>query len=630
MTLIAFAAFSFGQVKQSHKLKGDGQIFWSEDFDWQNPDDIKGWTAPEGWQFYDETAEDLGYNFYWSQDSIDNWYARRDGGFILHSTTAHNGWLALDLAKYNENFAEGDMPTVNSTFVLPTIDCSEHPSVIISFEQLFRYFRGTVILEMSVSNDGGGHWATWDLRMGTPYATNTNDVANDEVAVFTANISEVAANQPEVIIKVNWQLSIIYFWMLDDISLREGWDNDMQLLHTTLEYGNDNETNQGFGYMIPKTQAGMFHSFEASFVNFGDLTQNDVHVNVDILKNGVSQFTVNSPPESIDPLLDPDTVNFTETYTPTEYGHYSINFILEGAAADQSPIDNMNSYLFHVNDSIYSLSDETMEIWGGPFKHGYNSDHEGERKGIEFNPIADCEASSITMYIPKARVDADFRALLLEVTDTPDGGYEVEELIASEFVIVDSTILKNKWVTLPLEKDGEGEFMKAGHKYIAAIEFYIYIMQDEIEHFSEKGNMFFFGVDKSRPYADNKVWYWENDDAGWGAGNEANFMIRLNINNHENIIDGINNSSAGFSLGQNYPNPFSDVTEIDYELTSDSEVSFELIDMTGKKVKVIEEGFKSSGKHTVQLNVDNLRAGVYYYTIVGDNFSQTKKMVISR
>ena len=624
---IALAALSFGQGNQTKSLKGDGEVFWTEDFDWANPDDVKGWTAPEGWQFIDESAEDLGYNFYWSQDSIDNWYARRDGGFIMHSTTAHNGWLALDLAKYNDIYDEQEMPNLDNSFILPLMDCSDHSSVIISFEQHFRYFVNGLLM-MYVSNDEGVHWAEYDLKMGTPRATSTDGVNNDEVAYFSANISDVAAGNSEVIIKIRWAESRIYFWMIDDIALSEGYDNNLQLKSFYVEYGDDAETFQGFGYMIPKSHAGVFHSFNASYYNFGDATQHGVSVNVDIQKNHVSQFSFSSDPITLDPLADLDTAFFTETYSPTEFGHYSMNFSLQQDEEDQYPDDNSTSLLFHVNDSVYSMSDETMEITGGPFKHSYTGDHEGEMKGIEFNPQVDCQANSVTMYVPKARVGADFRAVLLEVTTNEIGEEEVEELIGSEFVTVDSAVLKAGWVTLPFEKDGEGEFMIAGHTYIAAIEFYIYVLNEDIDDdFLQKGNMFFFGIDRTRPYADNKVWYFEGE--AWGRGNEANFMIRLNIDNNDNIIDGISEIPSGFSMGQNYPNPFRNLTEIDYQLPSDSNIKFELNDISGRTVKVIDEGFKTSGKHTISLNVEGLQAGIYYYSIKGDNFTQTKKMVIS-
>ena len=44
----------------------------------------------------------------------------------------------------------------------------------------------------------------------------------------------------------------------------------------------------------------------------------------------------------------------------------------------------------------------------------------------------------------------------------------------------------------------------------------------------------------------------------------------------------------------------------------------------------LNEGYKSAGNHKAILNAENLDAGVYYYTLSTNNYTQTKKMVISR
>jgi hypothetical protein len=54
------ASFCLTSNAQTKNLKGDGEVFYLETFDWGNPDDPKGWTAPEG--FYFEDPDDLGYN----------------------------------------------------------------------------------------------------------------------------------------------------------------------------------------------------------------------------------------------------------------------------------------------------------------------------------------------------------------------------------------------------------------------------------------------------------------------------------------------------------------------------------------------------------------------------------------
>lgn len=64
MASVTLSAQSVNYYKKGD-LKGSGEIFYSETFDWGNPDDPKGWTAPEGFYMEDHTEEDLGFNFTW-------------------------------------------------------------------------------------------------------------------------------------------------------------------------------------------------------------------------------------------------------------------------------------------------------------------------------------------------------------------------------------------------------------------------------------------------------------------------------------------------------------------------------------------------------------------------------------
>jgi hypothetical protein len=107
-------------------------------------------------------------------------------------------------------------------------------------------------------------------------------------------------------------------------------------------------------------------------------------------------------------------------------------------------------------------------------------------------------------------------------------------------------------------------------------------------------------------------------------------MCRLNLNDHGNRIDGIAGTSLMASLNQNYPNPFSGRTEISYELTEGSNVSFEVMDLTGRKVMETNQGMMPAGKHTYTLQSQDLEAGIYFYTIKAGDFVQTKQMVITK
>lgn len=87
----------------------------------------------------------------------------------------------------------------------------------------------------------------------------------------------------------------------------------------------------------------------------------------------------------------------------------------------------------------------------------------------------------------------------------------------------------------------------------------------------------------------------------------------------------------GIKLSQNMPNPFSNVTTINYELINKSEVDFLVYDVTGKKVAEQQEDFQAAGKHFIRFNASDLSAGVYYYNLkIGENPTLPKKMIVLR
>ena len=104
-------------------------------------------------------------------------------------------------------------------------------------------------------------------------------------------------------------------------------------------------------------------------------------------------------------------------------------------------------------------------------------------------------------------------------------------------------------------------------------------------------------------------------------------MVRLNFDQTINIQD---RAETGISLKQNMPNPFNNTTIVEFELDKQMEVSFEVLDITGKVVKVLNLGNMGVGTHQVNLNSDSFRNGIYYYSIYNDEFKVTKKMLIQK
>jgi hypothetical protein len=626
IAILVFTAFNgFGQT---HPLKGNGQVFWEEHFDWENPSDPKGWTAPEGWTIEDNSYDQNGYMWTWTKDSMQGPFAHRDGGYILNSTTRGNGFMAIDLDRLNAGLEYTSMLYVNSSLVLPKMDFSTHPSVIISLEQMFKYFN-TPKMAVEVSNDDGAHWAAFDLKMGTPRGVNTLNLPNDQVAHFSANISAVAAGQPNVTIKITWDGSMLYFWMLDDMTFSEGWDYDLEMpYHTAQMLDGNPDTAAGFLYMMPKTQILPIGSFTGSVVNNGEIEQTQVHLRTEIFKNGVSQFQQSSASLPYLFFGDPaDTLTVEQSYTPEEFGHYELKMGMVSDQTDQNPDNNLVSYYFNVTDSVFARTPDVSEADDSPWRDFYQYTHEGDLMAVEFDPVADCEASSISAFISKANMDADFKFVLLQLIPGEGGQPTTIELLTSQLMTVDSTLLKEGWITIPLDLDGQGEKLKAGNKYLAAVQFWTYITEDNL---ANRKNAFWLGSTKSYPGSYYKQWDFSTYNNAWTNGSSFNKMIRLNINNHDNRVDGILNQGLAASLGQNYPNPFSGETHISYSLSQSARVSIRITDITGKTLRILEQGSRPAGEHNVTIDNSGLDAGIYFYTLQAGETRITKRMMVTR
>lgn len=83
-------------------------------------------------------------------------------------------------------------------------------------------------------------------------------------------------------------------------------------------------------------------------------------------------------------------------------------------------------------------------------------------------------------------------------------------------------------------------------------------------------------------------------------------------------------------LGQNFPNPFSRSTTIEYHLPRPTLVRLELYNLLGQRIREFEDGFRTAGKHQVVVPVIGLTSGTYFYRLTTGTISQTRKLIIVR
>jgi hypothetical protein len=618
---------------QTPGLKGDGAVFYSETFGWGNPNDLKGWTAPPGYYLYDPT--DNAFNFEWMADDsiVDGHWVREPP---MKSTTASNGYMILFLSRYNLPYV-GSEHQVDNSLVFPVMDCSSHSSVVVSYETCLMSYNNavdyTMVLEVTVDN--WVHASAFDASFRSNWKERPLGNPPGIPAIFKCNISEVAAGQPNVQMRLSWRRGVLYFWEVDDFKVSEAYNNDLMMKYAQMEWddGND-ETLLIPCYMMPKSQlvGNSITRFQSSAVNFGEYDQENAYLEVDITKNNQNVFHAEGAHKDLWALAV-DTTTITDKYTPTEYGHYKVTYHYKTDATDETPGDNTKIEYFNVTDSVMSYADDTSEEqynWGA--YHTDNTPLLDQVFSIRYPIYADCEMNSVSLYIAGGLADGkiDFHACVYK--EDPLGVELPKLLLTSGLHDYDSTMI-GVWQTLPLDRDGEGEFLKAGDVVYVGMEY----NNMHTEYLTQRYDNIKPGNDKSRKVISDLVTFnkngvityiRENPDA-WVAHHTRNLLFRLNINDHSNLVDGVDLTGSSAWVGQNYPNPFRGSTDIAYELVNASDVTFTVMDLTGRKVMELNTGMMPAGKHTYTLQTGNLENGVYFYTLQAGSFTQTKQMVIA-
>lgn len=414
---------------------------------------------PAGYKLID--PDDTGYNFMWMPyDSIKAQYVSEPP---FESTSGRNGYLGLPLGVYND-FKDPTIE-VNNSIEFPHFDCSGHASVIVRYQTHFMN-SGPGLQEMRISVDGGTRWAVYNVGFGVQHKDRPNDAAPGQPVVYEANISDLAAGQSDVIIQLYYGKTHWYFWVLDDFELAEAYENDLRIKHFTAEWDDGDPENLMTPYMmIPKNQlngTGGFFNWESSVLNFGNIDQENVYLDLTITKNNQVIWQKQPVVNSYLPVFELDTTKVADKFVPEEFGHYKVTYDYHSKFEEDTPENNKSEFLFHVNDSVYSRSDETPDLaWSFLFEHYGESTQascEDYFTGSVFPIWKDCEVSSVSTYImgglADGKIEFQFQLWLVPTGDDPTP----VKILSTEMLTLDSSMF-NTWVTLPFDKDDETEFL---------------------------------------------------------------------------------------------------------------------------------------------------------------------------
>lgn len=127
-----------------------------------------------------------------------------------------------------------------------------------------------------------------------------------------------------------------------------------------------------------------------------------------------------------------------------------------------------------------------------------------------------------------------------------------------------------------------------------------------------------------------------------GGGDLTNSAIRYAAIDLEFQAENTNVSSDDISvtpsvelLGQNYPNPFNPETTIAFDMIEDGNVTIEVFNVRGQKVKTLINEHMTVGSHAIVWkgtndNNQKVSSGIYFYKMKSGSYSTTKKMILMK
>lgn len=121
----------------------------------------------------------------------------------------------------------------------------------------------------------------------------------------------------------------------------------------------------------------------------------------------------------------------------------------------------------------------------------------------------------------------------------------------------------------------------------------------------------------------------------WPSGLEQKFAnvtpnVIYNITEGQLLaVNNINNSiPEKYSLSQNYPNPFNSMTNVKWQMLKAGIAKIVVFDILGKEITTIVNGKYTPGTYEVTFDASQLSSGIYFYKLIANDFSETKKMLM--
>ena len=134
----------------------------------------------------------------------------------------------------------------------------------------------------------------------------------------------------------------------------------------------------------------------------------------------------------------------------------------------------------------------------------------------------------------------------------------------------------------------------------------------------------------------NLTWTWDvwsSDGFEYTPSSSGERTITVDVSDMLGI-DGLSLPTE-FALHNNYPNPFNPVTNIIYDIPEVTDVTLEIYNVMGQRVRTLAQGSHEPGRYQIVWNATNdfgqgLSSGMYIYRIQAGDFVSVKKLVLMK
>jgi hypothetical protein len=188
---------------------------------------------------------------------------------------------------------------------------------------------------------------------------------------------------------------------------------------------------------------------------------------------------------------------------------------------------------------------------------------------------------------------------------------------------------------MPLDANAIASFSCSGRDFVAAYSasseaVHVIDASDNLSEASPAGSTYRLGLNDN-PAAGGDVEVCDNGDGtftiyvmGRNNGIAAYAYDALSVMAPVEDI-----AAAGdFSLDANYPNPFNPVTVIPYRLDRMRNIEIAIVDLAGRRVRILFRGVQEAGSHRLRFDASDLSSGVYLCVLRSENRVRTRKITL--